>query len=425
VSVALAGCGGSTSSNTPVVIHPNYVDIYASLPMIGPEQPEAAQILSGIYAALAAADHRAGQFRVVFKPRNDATDAGWSAEASAANARRAASDPEAVYYIGDFDSGASEVSAPILNEAGIAQLSPGSSDVGLTQSVPGVTALHEPTQFYPTGKPTFLRLLPSDAVQAAADLAALRLDGCSRVAVANDGADEQSADEQGADEQYGQEISRLLLKTSNTFGRYYGVSVVSVTSIKPSDLSGYVDALRAQGANCFEFAGSDVSLAVRAAVEVHNELPAAAILVPAALCTSAFTNPRDGGVPPVANIDHFLQCTSPTLSVSAYPGHRRFAAAYAASAYARSYGGAQPGPYAIIGYEAMQLGLATIAARGSNGDNRLDVLHSLFSTRNRASVLGEYSFAANGDSTLPYGLYRVGPRGNPMFIRALSPAFVL
>ena len=42
--------------------------------------------------------------------------------------------------MGEFNSGASEVSIPILNQAGIAQDSPANTYVGLTASLQGVTA---------------------------------------------------------------------------------------------------------------------------------------------------------------------------------------------------------------------------------------------------------------------------------------------
>ena len=61
----------------------------------------------------------------------------WDPGQTAADARKAASDPKAVYYIGEFNSGASEVSIPILNQAGIPQVSPANTYVGLTTNLPG------------------------------------------------------------------------------------------------------------------------------------------------------------------------------------------------------------------------------------------------------------------------------------------------
>ena len=68
--------------------------------------------------------------------------------------------------------------------------------------------------------------------------------------------------------------------------------------------------------------------------------------------------PPDGGVP--ASIDPLIQCTSLAQSLTAYPGGKAFLAAYKAK-----YGVADPNPYAIYGYEAMKLGLSTIAGLGA------------------------------------------------------------
>ena len=72
------------------------------------------------------------------------------------------------------------------------------------------------------------------------------------------------------------------------------------------------------------------------------------------------------------------------------------------------------------------LGLSTIARLGSGGDSKSAVLSALFSTTDRHSALGTYSFDRNGDTTLrSYGLYKVGRGGDPVFVRAITPPPVL
>ena len=57
-----------------------------------------------------------------------------------------ARNPQTVAYIGDLNTGATELSLPILNQAGIVQLTPGSGYPGLTDKVTGVTVTPgEPT----------------------------------------------------------------------------------------------------------------------------------------------------------------------------------------------------------------------------------------------------------------------------------------
>ena len=50
------------------------------------------------------------------------------------------------------------------------------------------------------------------------------------------------------------------------------------------------------------------------------------------------------------------------------------------------------------------------------------MLTALFATKARNSVLGTYGFNANGDTTLTsYGLYKVGPDGDPVFYKTITP----
>ncbi len=201
----------------------------------------------------------------------------------------------------------------------------------------------------------------------------------------------------------------------------YGIDIVSNTGIDPKapNYRSYAATIKGQGADCFEFSGIVANGGVQITKDVHAALPTAKILGPDGMCTSSWTNSKDGGVP--SAIDPFLLCTVATLDLSAYPGGKQFLAAYKAK-----YGSANPDPYAIYGYEAMKLGLDTIKGLGSNGNNKADVLKALFATKSRSSVLGTYGFDANGDTTLKsYGLYKVGPTGDPVFSKTLTPTSVL
>src|SRR3954470_13717902 len=97
----------------------------------------------------------------------------------------ASADAKSIGYIGELNSGGSAVSIPILNQAGMPQISPANTYVGLTTNEPG-SASGEPDKYYPTGKRTYMRIVPRDTVQAAALLARMKSDGCKKVALAND-----------------------------------------------------------------------------------------------------------------------------------------------------------------------------------------------------------------------------------------------
>ncbi len=403
---ALGACGGSSGSsragaaNASAGAGAKVVDIYSSLPMRGPYAAQTFALTNGIRLALAQAGDRAGPFTVQYTPLDDSIGAtGWDAGQTAADARKAAADPRAVYYIGAFDDEASEVSMPILNEAGIAQVSPANTYVGLTTGQPGSSSSQPP--YAPTGTRTYLRIVPTESVQSAGILLAMRQAGCAKVAVGTD------------QDPYGLRLAGLV----ELERRAYGIAMVSRTDTAPAGpkLRAYVAAIRSARPDCLLLAGVASGRVVQLTRDLHAAAPTARIFAPSEMCTSAWTNPLDGGVPAV--IDPLIECVSVTRSLPAYPGGRAFQTAYRAR-----YGVPDPSPYAILGYEAMRLALSTIASLGAHGDSKSAVLGALFSITDRHSVLGTYGFDKNGDTTLwALGLYKVGPSGNPVFARTITP----
>src|SRR5215469_682282 len=405
IALAAAGCSSSSSSSPSSGSTSGggggTVDFYSSLPMQGASSAQTIPLVNGIKLALSEANNKAGQWTVNYQVLDDSTAAAgkWDPGQTAGNARKVASDSKAVYYMGEFNSGASEVSIPILNQAGIPQVSPANTYVGLTTNLPG-SAPGEPQKYYPTGKRTYLRIVPIDSIQAAADLIAMKNAGCTKVAVAND------------KEAYGAGLATLLgLEKS-----FYGVNIVSDTGIDPTapNFRSYASTISSKGADCFFFAGIVSNGAVQITKDVNAALPKAKIFGGDGVCTGSYTAASQGGVP--ASIDPLIQCTVATLNLESYPGGKQFLADYQAEY------GTVPDPYAIYGYEAMKLGLDTIAGLGANGNNKADVLKALFATTSRSSVLGTYGFDKNGDTTLKsYGLYKVGSNGNPVFFQTLTP----
>ncbi len=398
-SKSSSSSGGSSSSSGGA----NTVDIYSSLPLQGASTAQTDPMVNGIKLALSQAGGKAGKYTVNYQSLDDSTaQAGkWDPTQTAANARKVATDAKAVYYIGEFNSGASEVSIPILNEAGVPQVSPANTYVGLTTNEPG-SSPGEPQKYYPTGKRTFLRIVPRDTIQAAAGLETMKRDGCTKVAVAND------------KEAYGAGLAALLeLEKAK-----YGINIVSNTGVDPTqpNFRSYAQTIKGQGADCFYFAGIVSNGAVQITKDVNAALPNAKIYGGDGICTSSYTNPAMHGVP--ASIGPKIQCTVATLDLTAYPGGKTFLADYKAK-----YGTANPDPYAIYGYEVMKLGLDTIAAAGAKGNDKSAVLSALFATKAHPSVLGTYGFDTNGDTTLKsYGLYKVGKDGNPLFERSVTPS---
>jgi branched-chain amino acid transport system substrate-binding protein len=410
-AVALAACGGSSSSpstgtsGTTASTGGKSITIYSSLPLLGPLSADTIPALNGEKLALDQANNKAGPFAVKFVSLDDATAAAanYTVAQCASNGRTAAADPKAIAYIGEFNSGCTEASLPILNKEEVPMISPANTYVGLTTNEPG-SAPGEPQKYYPTGVRTYLRIVPRDSIQAAADALAMKQAGCTHIALANDKTP------------YGAGIATQieLIKKS------YGINVVSNTGVNPTapNFRSYANTIKGEGADCFFYGGLTSTGGVQITKDVHSAIPTAKLFGPDGMCLSSWTDPKQGGVP--LSLDPLMECTVATLDLNAYPGGKAFLKAYQAK-----YGGGVPAPYAIYGYEAMKLVLDTIDKLGSQGNSKSAVLKALFATKDRPSVLGTYSFDKNGDTTLKaYGLYKV-VNGQLVFKQTLTPTHVV
>ena len=139
------------------------IRIYSSVPMNGFQS-----IVHGAQMAFAEANNQAGSFKIDFVPLNGAREIGgkWDAAVELANARRAVEDPDAMIYIGTYNSGAAKISIPVLNRVNMAMISPGNTYPGLTK--PGTGTAGEPWTYFPLGVRNYFRVVPADDLQGAA-----------------------------------------------------------------------------------------------------------------------------------------------------------------------------------------------------------------------------------------------------------------
>ena len=292
-------------------------------------------------------------------------------------------DDSAIAYLGEFNSGASSISMPILNEAGILQVSPSNGHVGLTRregALPG-----EPLKYQPAGVRTFGRVIPADHLQAAAIAALLQAEGRKRVFLVDDR------------EVYGTSIAAMVRRRMKGRGiRFAGRRRIS-TGDGGRNIPKIARAMRRARADAMVFGGIAENDAARLWRAVHRRNPRALLIGPEALTDRAFSQH-------LGRAARRTLITNPTLDPAAYPP-----AAQAFSAAFRARFGHEPQPYALYGYEAMGVVLDAIARAGSA--DRAAVIRAFFATKDRDSVLGRYSIDANGDTTLStYGVLKVSGR---------------
>ena len=360
--------------------------VYSSLPLQGAARFQTIAIVRGARLALEEAGMQAGPhpIRYISLDNSMARAGTWTPVDTAVNARRAARDRSAVAYIGEFNSGASAISIPILNQVPIAQISPSNTAIGLTR--PGAGAHRgEPRKYYPTGLRHYFRLLPNDRVQAGAVAVAMRDRGCRRIAILNDG------------EVFGAGMGQLVRRSASRLG--LRVAHMSRIRVRARRHRGLARRVRRSGARCVAYTGITANGAVRLFRDIARAMPRAKLFGTDGIAESGFADPREGGVP--ARVGRRVVVTVATLSPDAMPEAGRAML----QRYAARYGERFPDPYAVQGYEAMRLVLDAVAAVGPRRSAVIGWLHDV---GNRQSVLGTYSFDRFGDTTIrDYGLYRI------------------
>ena len=365
------------------------LDVYSSLPLQGASRPQTTAMVDGIKLALKQASNKAGEFTIKYTSLDDSTaQAGtWTPEATSANARKVAQDDKAIAYIGEFNSGASAISIPILNEVPIAQISPANTAVGLTTDEPGADA-GEPEKYYPTGQRHYLRIVPKDTIQGAALATVMDDDGCKKIAILDD------------KEVYGAGLARNIESSAKKLGM--DVAVSEGIDPKSPNFRSVASGLAGERVDCFVFSGVTPNGAVQLFKDVSAALPDAKLYGPDGVSNPEFFSPKEGGVP--ADVGAKVKVTVATLAPEEYPpdGQRFF------EQYRDRYGVENVDPYAIYGYEAMDLVLDTCDELGDKCSDRQALIDALLDVKGRESVLGTYDIDENGDTTLTdYGVYTI------------------
>jgi branched-chain amino acid transport system substrate-binding protein len=365
------------------------VTVYSSLPLQGAQRLQTLAVVDGIKLALKERGGKAGPFTIKYESLDDSTaQAGsWTPETTSANARKAAQDESTIGYIGEFNSGASAISIPILNEVPIPQISPANTGVGLTSDEPGADE-GEPEKYYPTGVRHYLRVVPKDTIQGAALATLMKKDGCTKLAILND------------KEVYGAGLSRNIEGSA----KEQGIEVTGNEGIDPKapNFRSQASAIKSEGADCFVFSGITTNGGVQLYKDVAAALPDAKLYGPDGVSNPEFYNPDEGGIPP--DIAKRVKITVATLNPEEYPpeGQKFF------KEFSKEYGVKNPDVYSIYGYESMSLLLDTCEKLGSDCSDKQKLVEALHNVKGRKSVLGTYDIDKNGDTTITdYGVYTV------------------
>ena len=364
-AVAVIGCRQAT---------PNRVRIISSLPRTGVSREVTESIVRGIRLAIEDARGRAGRFEVEYLDLDNATAATgrWTSEGEAANARRAAQDPEVMAYLGPLNSGAARISMPILNYADLLMVSPANTAVGLTK--PGLGMPGEPAIYRPTGRLNYVRVVPADDIQGplAATWAYER--GLRRIYVVDDGG------------VYGRGVASLFADRCLELG----MQVLDQVSIDPqaSDFKTFVASVMRADPDMIYFGGTTRTKGGQLARDLAGVGCEAVLLVPDGCFDQAFIDAAG-----VSAVEGRCFATVGGLPPEQFPDHGRFFLL----AYQKRYG-SLPDASAVYGYESMRLVLAAIAEVARK--DRRAISDAALATRDFDGLLGRWSVDANGDTTL-------------------------
>ena len=395
IALAAVACGCGSVSGAASSLG-NQLTVYSSLPLQGPSGAISQQIVGGEKLALYDAGGHVGPFKVSYTSLDDSspTSGQWDPGVTAGDAKTAANDPSTIAYLGDYNSAATAISLPLINAAGILQISPASPYVGVTSSLDA--GQDEPERFYPTGRRNFARLQPGDAAQAQAQVQVMHDLGISKVYV--------------LDDQNPFELPLAQLVGSDS--EHTGISVAAhdnLDTTATTSFAGEVSKIAESGAQAVFFAGGTTPEIVSLWKQLHSADPHLWLLGSSTMVNATFTS----AIGAVAASKTLL--TTPVLPVSSYPA----TAQRVLADYRRQFG-ERPEAYALFGYEAMSATLQAIRRAGARGNNRQAVVSALFAMGERDSVIGRYAIERDGETTLSsYGVDRVSG-GKPMFWREVS-----
>jgi len=390
------GGGGGKASGTTLTI-------YSSLPLQGTSKGQSEAVISGEKLALKQIGGKVGKYKVKYSSLDDSTsqnpgnaDDGQTAQ----NARKAVQDKSTIFYLGEFNSGGTKISLPILNRAGIPQISPSNTAVGLTTDEAGADP-GEPKKYYPAKTRTYARVVPKDTIQGAALATTMKEDGCKSVHIFNDKTT------------YGAGLGRNVEAAAKKQG-------IAVEGNDGTDrnAANYRSLATKIKADCFMGSGVTGENYVQAFKDVAAADPDIKLYGPDGVAEEAFTSTKKG-IP--ASVAARTKITVATLGLKEFKRRGNAKAEKFFADYASTYGKTNPDPYAIYGYETMALALDTLKSLGDKANDRQAVVKKLVGgTKGRDSVLGTYDIDKNGDTTLTdYGLYTIKD-GEPAFQKVIK-----
>jgi len=379
--------------------------IVSSLPMTGSSLTQTQAIVNAMQLDLAEANSQVcgGKYAISYEPWDDASAAlgKWDPQVETSNAQKAVADKSIIAYLGTYNSGAAELSIPVLNGAGpLVMVSPANTYPGLTKSVAGITAAGEPDKYYPSGVRNYARLAPDDDLQGAVDVKFLETLNVKTLYILDD------------TEAYGKGVADSVAISAKAAGMTvlgedgYDAKAADykaeMTKISTSNNGNPPDAI---------FLGAIVDnnsgQIIKDKVAVMGDNTKVKFMGPDGIYTAAF--PTGGG----SAAEGAYASVGGIVFKSLGPIGQKFLADYNTK-----YGTNNPDPYSVYGYDTMGVVLAalnSVCSAGGDPTDRATVTKAVMATKDYQGALGSLTFDQNGDINLPY--FVVGQVQNGAFVQ--------
>ncbi len=370
------------------------IKIISSLPRTGSSSIQTNTMVNGIKLALEERGSKAANFQIVYEDWDDASPerGTWDPAVEAANADRAIKDQDIMVYVGTYNSGASKIAMPKLNQAGLAMLSPAASWPGLTKA--GIGEANEPKVYRPSGKINFFRVVPADDLQGSVGAKWAQELGVKKVAIAHDG------------ELYGKGIAGIFKKEATKLG----IQVVTFDQIdsKASNYKSLAVKIKQLNPDLVYFGGLTQSNAGQFVKDLVAMGVNSKMMFPDGCMEQAFIDAAGK-----ENLNDRSYLTFGGVPANNLKG--KGAEFY--NNYKKKFN-AEPEVYAVYAYEATNVILNAIEKNGKK--DRATILQGIAETKNYDGALGNWSFDQNGDTTLKTMSGNVIKDGKIEFLKMLD-----
>ena len=354
------------------------IKIYTSWPLQGAMLPEGTGMKNGVNLAVDQAKSEAAGFCIEVVNLDDASPqtGKWDGAVEAENANKAIADPDAMVYIGTYNSGAAKVSMAITQRAHMPMVTPANTYPGLTKKAGAAPG--EPEIYRPLGIVSYFRVPPADDIQGTVGARWAKKLGHKKVYILND------------QELYGKGIADVF----EAEAKKIGLEVLGNEGIdyKQPDQKPILTKIRASGADLI-YMGAVVETGAQTIIRQMKDLgmvsPKVAFMGPDGLYEEELLKAATCGA--AMGVDMHITFASLPFEQLVGKGGEIY------KAYKERYK-IEPTSYALYSWEAAEVTLEAIKRAGVK--DREKIRAALAATKDFDGLNGKWSFDANGDTTM-------------------------